>query len=67
MEKSRHSGFKLEIPSSYRLGNVRFAPGSGHYASIELNYRFVPKADIRLDRVRTISNDAMWTPDPAFH
>ncbi len=28
--------------------NVRYAPGSGHYASIDLNYRFVPEADIVL-------------------
>ena len=29
--------------------NVRFAPQSGHYASIDLNYRFVPKAALRLN------------------
>ena len=30
LEKSRHSAFKLELPSNYRLGNVRFAPENGH-------------------------------------
>ncbi len=47
--------------------NVRFTPGSGPSGNMMVKDRFVPKADIRLDRVRTISNDAMWTPDPAFH
>ncbi len=36
--------FRIVIPGRI---HVRFAPGSGHYASIDLNYRFVPEADVR--------------------
>jgi len=37
--ESRRSGFKLELSSNYRLGNVRFAPESSRSGDTMLNDR----------------------------
>ena len=44
----RNRTFRIAIASVFK---VRFAPESGHYANIDLNYCFVPKPDIVTHRI----------------